>query len=59
MIEVVRIDDGLLNGGREGVNMRVIGREMGLIEGSVEWVGAVVWRLVWKGESKDDLFLQS
>ena len=37
-IEVVCTDDGLLNGGREGVSMRVIGREMGEVEGGVEWV---------------------
>ena len=39
-IEVVCIDDGLLNGGKEGVSMMVICREIGVIEGGVEWVGA-------------------
>ena len=39
LIEVVCINDGLLSVGREGVSMRVIGREMGVVESGVERVG--------------------
>ena len=53
-IEVMCIDDGLLNVGREGVSMRVISREMGVVESGVERASTKL-DTTWTDGISDDL----